>query len=102
MAEEMTTFQLDKQTSSTVPCSARKVSDDFLGHCSMGVLEALESSRALGAGWRALLRRSSAAERLAVLRDPRVAEAPVAPTAHRLLPPKAGGEKTPRPPELPE
>ncbi|CAJ1398863.1 unnamed protein product [Effrenium voratum] len=69
------------------------VSDDFLGHCSMGVLDALESSRALGAGWRALLRQSSAPERLAVLRDPRVAEAPVAPTAHRLLPPK-GQEST--------
>ena len=53
------------------------ISDDFLGHCSISLLSALEdSNRSLSAGWQALLRSGDAQQRLNVLRDPYVAEAP--------------------------
>lgn len=63
------------------------ISDDFLGHCSIGVLNALEWNRPLSAGWQALIRSAKDSEqRLMVLRDPKVAEAPHGTGALKLLP----------------
>eukprot|EP00438_Fugacium_kawagutii_P021398 Skav232445 [mRNA] locus=scaffold189:362379:368147:- [translate_table: standard] len=76
-------------------------SDDFLGHCSMSVLNlgpkestALEWNRALSAGGRPGHRPAEPQRRWRALRDPRLAEAPVT-TAHGLqVMPAPGQEST--------
>eukprot|EP00439_Symbiodinium_sp_Y106_P063424 s64_g9.t2 len=70
------------------------VSDDFLGHCSFRLLDALSPQNDVSAGWRALLQSSrSALERLAVLRDPHLTEASGKPQPFKLVAP-LGQEKT--------
>ncbi|CAK9100919.1 Putative ankyrin repeat protein RBE_0220 [Durusdinium trenchii] len=51
------------------------VSDDFLGHCSFGVLDALGQRDGISAGWHALIHQGTPGQKLAALRDPHVAEA---------------------------
>jgi len=67
-------------------------SDDFLGHVSVGLLDALVSSRKLSAGWRALLRQSlDARERLQLLQDQRL---PAQPARAYSVKPVPGQEDT--------
>lgn len=67
-------------------------SDDFLGHTSMSLMEALVASRDLSSGWRALLRSCpNVCDRLDLLRDERLKSRAMPP---QRLQPVPGQEKT--------
>jgi len=62
-------------------------SHDFLGHVSMGLMEALVAGKDLSSGWKALLRSSpSVAERIEILRDSRLEARKIPPRKLQAVP----------------